>query len=199
LQERFARGIQPITKALHKHKRFLHSARDENGFAPRGPSAAAHACKAHTFESCPDKEVISFLQSQANARYVTAVCTGSTVLAAAGLLDGFHAATHWAYVPILEALGIKAVLQRVVTDRNRITAGGVTAGIDFGLTLLAQLRGDDVARRRQLSIEYDPQPPFNAGHPRTAEPRITKEVSEWLKPYLDDAKSMVQRVSENKT
>lgn len=77
--------------------------------------------------------------------------------------------------------------ERVVVDRNRISGGGVTAGIDFGLTLLAKLRGEDVAKRTQLMLEYDPHPPFNSGHPRTAEPRITEDLLAYIKPFTDEA------------
>lgn len=135
-----------------------------------------------------DKELLAFLKSRGrDADYVTSVCSGSTVLAAAGLLDGYKTATHWAYYPVLEAMNIAPARERVVTDRSRISGGGVTAGIDFGLTLLAKLRGDDAAKRTQLLLEYDPQPPFTAGHPRTAERRITQDVVEWIKPLIDEA------------
>ncbi len=133
-----------------------------------------------------DKETLDFLQSRgATADYVTSVCSGSTVLGAAGLLDGYKAATHWAYYETLEAMAIETGRERVVTDRNRISGGGVTAGIDFGLVLLAKLCGEEAAKRVQLMMEYDPQPPFHSGHPRTAEPRITAELTVWLKPVTD--------------
>ena len=95
----------------------------------------------------------------ATAKYVTSVCSGSTVLAAAGLLEGYRSATHWAYFPVLGAQNIKTARERVVVYRNRISGGGVTAGIDFGLTLLAEVRGGEVAKRTRLLMEYDPQPP----------------------------------------
>ena len=87
----------------------------------------------------------------------------STVLGAAGLLSGYRSATHWAYYPVLESMNIEGGRERVVIDGNRMSGGGVTAGIDFGLTLLARLRGDDVAKKVQLLLEYDPQPPFQLG------------------------------------
>jgi cyclohexyl-isocyanide hydratase len=108
-----------------------------------------------------------------SARYVTSVCSGSLILGMAGLLDGYRAATHWACYPALEALGVETVHQRVVADRNRFTGGGVTAGIDFGLTLLAELRGEEIAKITQLSMEYDPKPPFDTGSPDTAGPELT--------------------------
>lgn len=121
-----------------------------------------------------DEEVVAFLAAQGpRARYVTSVCSGSLLLGMAGLLDGYRAATHWACYGALEALGVQPGHERVVVDRNRFTGGGVTAGIDFGLVLLAELRGEDVAKMTQLMMEYDPAPPFNTGHPRVAGPALT--------------------------
>jgi cyclohexyl-isocyanide hydratase len=125
-----------------------------------------------------DQEILDFLaRAGATARYVTSVCTGSVILGMAGLLDGYRAATHWAFYAPLEALGIEASHERVAVDRNRITGGGVTAGIDFGLTVIAELKGRDVAEFTQLALEYAPQPPFNAGHPRTARQEIVEMIS----------------------
>jgi cyclohexyl-isocyanide hydratase len=116
-----------------------------------------------------DPEVMQFLTTRApKAKYVTSVCTGALVLGAAGLLRGYKAATHWAAMEVLPLLGAIPVEQRVVVDRNRITGGGVTAGIDFGLTVVAQIWGEDMAKMIQLGQEYNPQPPFNAGSPKTA-------------------------------
>ena len=121
-----------------------------------------------------DSEVLDFLAHRGKtARYVTSVCTGSAILGAAGLLDGYKAATHWAFYDALEALGVEAVHSRVVADRNRFTGGGVTAGLDFGLTLLAELRGETVAQVTQLMLEYDPKPPFRTGTPETAGLEVT--------------------------
>jgi cyclohexyl-isocyanide hydratase len=115
-----------------------------------------------------DEEIVAFLaEAGARARYVTSVCSGSLLLGMAGLLDGYRAATHWAAYAALEALGVDAAKKRVVVDRNRCTGGGVTAGIDFSLTLLAQLRGEQIAKLAQLTMEYDPQPPFHTAHRRT--------------------------------
>lgn len=122
-----------------------------------------------------DPEVLAFLADQGSrARYVTSVCTGSLILGAAGLLKGYRAASYWATREVLRDLGAKPSRQRVVMDRNRITGGGVTAGIDFGLTLIAKLRSPAYAKAVQLYLEYDPQPPFNAGAPDKA-PRIARE------------------------
>jgi cyclohexyl-isocyanide hydratase len=124
-----------------------------------------------------DSEVLEFLaRAGAQARYVTSVCTGSLVLAAAGLLTGYRAACHWMWRDQLTLFGIEVSKDRVVMDRNRITGGGVTAGIDFGLVLAAQLAGEDQARRIQLQIEYNPAPPFDAGSPETAGASIVAEA-----------------------
>ena len=142
-----------------------------------------------------DKEVLAFLRSRgAYADYVTSVCSGSTVLGAAGLLAGFKAATHWAYYETLDAMHIETGRERVVIDRNRVSGGGVTAGIDFGLVLLAKICGEDTAKRVQLIMEYDPQPPFQSGHPRIAEPRLVAELTAWLKPITDAAAAIGKAV-----
>ena len=124
-----------------------------------------------------DPTVLDFLRAQSDkARYVTAVCTGSLVLGAAGLLQGYEATTHWAYMDVLPVFGARPVSRRVVVDRNRITAGGVTAGIDFGLGIAAALAGEEVAKAIQLGIEYDPDPPFDSGSPEKAPPEIVELV-----------------------
>ncbi len=118
-----------------------------------------------------DAETLAFLRHQAaRARYVTSVCTGALVLGAAGLLKGKRAASHWMSREMLAAFGATPVAERVVTDGNIITGGGVTAGIDFGLVVAAQAFGEEVAKGIQLSIEYDPHPPFDAGSPERAGP-----------------------------
>lgn len=106
----------------------------------------------------------------AQASWVTSVCTGALLLGAAGLLAGYRATTHWASHEYLAAFGAIPVKERVVFDRNRVTGGGVTAGIDFGLGLVAAIHGEAVARFIQLSIEYDPAPPFDSGSPARADP-----------------------------
>jgi transcriptional regulator GlxA family with amidase domain len=102
------------------------------------------------------------------ARYVTSVCTGSLILGAAGLLQGRRAASHWAFRDLLRLFGAQPVADRVVRDGNVFTGGGITAGIDFALTLIAEAFGDETARRIQLALEYAPAPPFDAGRPETA-------------------------------
>lgn len=123
----------------------------------------------------PDEQTLAFLRRQAaQARYVTAVCTGSLVLGAAGLLHGRRATTHWAFHELLAPFGAIPVRERVVRDGNLITGGGITAGIDFALTLAAELAGDEAAQLLQLELEYAPAPPFHAGSPDTA-PRAVVE------------------------
>ena len=107
-------------------------------------------------------------QVGAAADWVTSVCTGALVLGAAGLLDGYKATTHWAWHDLLALFGAEPVAARTVFDRNRVTGGGVTAGIDFALALIARIAGEDTARAVQLALEYDPAPPFAAGSPAKA-------------------------------
>lgn len=127
-------------------------------------------------ELMDDEIVLAFLRDRAaTARYVTSVCTGSLVLAAAGLLKGKKATCHWTSLDHLALLGAVPVAERVVRDGNVITGAGVTSGIDFALTLAAEIAGRDVAEDIQLSIEYDPAPPFAAGSPRVL-PRATIEA-----------------------
>jgi len=124
-----------------------------------------------------DEEVLGFLRRHAaGAKYVTSVCTGALVLGAAGLLDGYNATTHWAYVEQLAQFGARHVPGRVVVDRNRITGGGVTAGIDFALRIAAEIAGEQVAKAIQLGIEYDPAPPFASGHPDVADPALVAQL-----------------------
>jgi cyclohexyl-isocyanide hydratase len=124
-----------------------------------------------------DPVVLGFLRDRGGAaRYVTSVCTGSLLLGAAGLLDGYAATTHWAFVELLPRFGARPAPGRVVVDRNRITAGGVTAGLDFGLRIVAELAGERQAKAIQLSLEYDPDPPFRSGHPSVADPELVAEM-----------------------
>jgi cyclohexyl-isocyanide hydratase len=132
-----------------------------------------------------DPETLDFLRKQAaTARYVTSVCTGSLVLGAAGLLKGYRSACHWAWREMLSDFGAIPVAERVVRDRNRISGGGVTAGIDFGLTVAAELAGEEIAKSIQLVLEYDPQPPFDSGSPEKAGPERVQRLRERLVPML---------------
>jgi cyclohexyl-isocyanide hydratase len=124
-----------------------------------------------------DTDVLAFLAQQGEqARYVTSVCSGSLLLGAAGLLKGYRSACHWAFRDLLPMFGAVPVAERVVRDRNRMSGGGVTAGIDFGLTLAAELAGEDTAKEIQLFVEYNPVPPFSAGSPEGAGPELEARV-----------------------
>lgn len=124
-----------------------------------------------------DPEVLGFLRDQAmTAKYVTSVCTGALLLGRAGLLAGRRATTHWNALDLLQRFGATPVAERVVRDGKLITAGGITSGIDFGLTVIAELLGQDEAETIQLSMEYAPAPPFSAGKPVTARPEILAEA-----------------------
>jgi len=152
----------------------------------------------HTFETCPpldlicipggvsgvigaigDRETVAFVRGQAGqAKYVTSVCTGAFVLGVAGLLAGRRATTHWAYTDLLPLVGATYEKARIVKDGNLITAGGVTSGIDFGLSVVAEIAGETAARTIQLGIEYDPAPPFDSGHPDRAPAAIKSALSD---------------------
>ena len=144
-----------------------------------------------------DSEVIAFLADRgARAKFVTSVCSGSLLLGAAGLLQGYKATSHWAAREGLSAFGAEPTDARVVVDRNRITGGGVTAGIDFGLVVLAKLRGDDAAKFTQLAMEYDPEPPFNSGSPKTAGPAIVQQTLSTMAIYMKQLASNPGTVSQ---
>ena len=142
-----------------------------------------------TLAAMQDPDTIAFLQDRADrARWVTSVCTGSLVLGAAGLLRGYRATSHWLTHEILPELGAIPVNDRVVVDRSRITGGGVTAGIDFGLSIIDALRGREYAEMVQLFAEYAPAPPFDAGTPETAPPEATATLVEMFEPFLADTR-----------
>lgn len=134
-----------------------------------------------------DDVLLTHLRRHAEtAAYVTAVCSGSLILGAAGLLDGYRATTHWMSLNRLEQFGATPDPRRVVIDRSRVTGGGVTAAIDFALTLAAELRGEDVAKSIQLGMEYAPAPPFSDGHPDTASAETIKTVkAQYAGGYLE--------------
>ena len=120
-----------------------------------------------------DQEVHGFLREQARSvRYLCSVCTGSLVLAAAGLLNGYKATTHWQSWDLLKEFDCIPVAQRVVMDRDRVSAAGVSAGIDMALCVAGEIWGPDMARRIELGMEYDPHPPFRSGHPSLAPKKI---------------------------
>ena len=168
----------------------------------------------HTFANCPpldlicipggsegvagiinDRETIDFVRQQARAaKYVTSVCTGAFVLGVAGLLKGRRATTHWAYTDLLPLVGATYEKARVVKDGNVITGGGVTAGIDFGLSVIAEIAGETAAKKIQLGIEYDPAPPFNSGHPDKA-PALKSELM--LARYNEFRATYRARIAQN--
>jgi cyclohexyl-isocyanide hydratase len=181
---------------------------------PVRANGGMHIVPSTTYDACPqldlvcvpggggvnplleDEATLSFLRRQSKgARYVTSVCTGSLVLGAAGLLKGKRAATHWMSMDMLKAFGATPVHQRVVVDGNVITGGGVTAGIDFGLTVAAEVAGADVARAIQLGIEYNPQPPFNAGSPEAAGPELTALATAAASARQSERAAAVQRAA----
>jgi putative intracellular protease/amidase len=143
-----------------------------------------------------DAATLDFLAAQgAAARWVSSVCTGALVLGAAGLLRGRRATTHWYVRDLLPLLGAIPAAGRVVTDGNRITGGGVTAGLDFGLTIAAALAGAEAARRIQLVLEYAPDPPFAAGMPEGAGPALTADVLARRAPVLAAARTAAEAAS----
>ncbi|NOG70294.1 DJ-1/PfpI family protein [Roseicella sp. DB1501] len=143
-----------------------------------------------------DAAVLDFLRRQATgARWVTSVCTGALVLGAAGLLRGKRATTHWASHDFLAALGAEPVRARVVRDGNLVTGGGVTAGIDFALALLAEIAGPEVAQSVQLQIEYAPDPPFQSGEPATAPATVLQAARQRGATMRAEREALVARVA----
>ena len=139
---------------------------------------------AGTDDMVNDEEVLDFLRRQAvAAQYITSVCTGSLVLGAAGLLRGYRATTHWSAMDFLAPYGATPEKTRVSIDRNRVTGGGVTAGIDFALKLVSIMVDRQTAELIQLRREYNPAPPFNAGSPDTAPPEILALMREKIAPF----------------
>ena len=167
-----------------------------------------------TFESCPqldlicvpggagqtqlmtDQPTLDFLKRQGErAKYVTSVCTGSLLLGAAGLLNGYKSACHWMWREYLPAFGAIPVNARVVKDRNRMSGGGVTAGIDFALSVIAEIWGEEEAKLIQLYLEYNPQPPFNTGSPETAGPELTAKAKAQLQASIANREKVIAEVS----
>ncbi len=129
------------------------------------------------------------------ATYVTSVCTGSLILAAAGLLQGKRSACHWMYLDTLPWFGAIPVNERVVRDGNFFSGGGVTAGIDFALTLVAELEDEDAAQRIQLGLEYAPAPGFNAGHPDVAPAKIVEQLTERMATQREKRRQIIRQIS----
>jgi cyclohexyl-isocyanide hydratase len=141
-------------------------------FAEAAPSGILCVPGGHgVVDAVRDEATLEFVSNQAvGAKWITSVCTGAFVLGKAGFLQGKRATTHWAYAHLLPLVGAEHQPARVVEDGNIITAGGVTAGIDFALTLIAREAGEPVAQAIQLALEYDPHPPFASGNPADAGP-----------------------------
>lgn len=149
-------------------------------------------------EVMQDRDILAFLRRiSADARYVTSVCTGSLILAKANLLDGYQATCHWAFTEHLAALGVEAVSGRVVVDRDRITGAGVTSGIDFGLTLVGIIWGEDLARMAQLMMEYNPQPPFDAGTPANAGKPLVESSIGLGRPLIEAFRNAIESNNTN--
>jgi cyclohexyl-isocyanide hydratase len=147
-----------------------------------------------TLTMMEDPEVLAFLADRGKtARFVTSVCTGSLILGAAGLLRGYQATSHWATLDVLSELGATPTRERIAVDRNRITGGGVTAGIDLGLQIVALLRSEDYAKAVQLYLEYAPAPPFDAGTPEAAPPIVNEFLTEMFAGMKDAATATAKR------
>ena len=170
----------------------------------------------HTFDDCPDgadvlfvpgglsgstalvedDETLDFLRHQAkSAKYITSVCTGSIVLGAAGFLRGKRATSHWYTRDLLSYFGAIPTNGRVVEDGNIITGAGATAGMDFGMTLAARIKGQEWAQKMMLTLEYAPEPPFGGGTPETADPKDVQDVLRRRKPKIDEAAEAIQRAA----
>ena len=144
-----------------------------------------------------DEEALGWIRSVGEqAQWVTSVCTGSLILGAAGLLQGYRATSHWAWREYLGLFGAEPVAERVVFDRNRVTGGGVTAGIDFALALTARIRGEAHAQAVQLGLEYDPHPPFDAGSPDRAGGALVEAVLERSNRMAPDREERIRAAAE---
>lgn len=149
-----------------------------------------------TNDTVEDADILDFLRrTAAGARFVTSVCTGSLTLAAAGLLQGKRAACHWMSRDLLRRFGAEPVAERVVVDGKFISGGGVTAGIDFALAVVAQLQGREAAEAIQLMVEYDPHPPFDAGAPERASPALVARARERATPLMRERTAAVSRAA----
>jgi cyclohexyl-isocyanide hydratase len=179
-----------------------------------GPAALIPVTPTTTFLDCPDHldvlfvpgggpgtlalmedlEVLSFLRERGKtARYITSVCTGSLILGAAGLLNGYRATSFWDTRDLLKEFGAIPTKGRVVIDRNRITGAGVTAGIDFGLKIASLLRTKEYAEAIQLYLEYDPQPPFNSGSPEKATNLVKNFIKDMFVGFRNDILSIAKK------
>lgn len=150
-----------------------------------------------TLDVMQDKAVLAWVRAIAgDAQWVTSVCTGSLVLGAAGLLEGYKATCHWASIDQLAYFGAEPVRQRIVYDRNRATGGGVTSGIDFSLSLVAEIRGEAHAKFVQLSTEYDPSPPFDSGSPEKADPKTLAAYHALIEAVIPERDAKVKAIAQ---
>jgi putative intracellular protease/amidase len=149
-----------------------------------------------TLAAMQDAETLAFMADRGSrARYVTSVCTGSLILGAAGLLKGYRATSHWSTRDVLADFGAIPTDARVVRDRNRITGAGVTAGLDFGLQMVAELRDATYAQNVELLCEYDPQPPFHSGSMRTASPEVQATMRGMLAGFVSRAHDVAKKAN----
>ena len=186
-----ARTLDPVTSetgmTIAPTATFADLPRPDLVFCPGGYGQIA---------ACDDGETLPWLREAGkHARWVTSACTGALLLGAAGLLRGYRAATHWAFMDLLPVVGAIPTHERVVVDRNRFTCGGVTAGIDVALTIAAEVVGRDAAEQIQLALEYDPAPPFRAGHPNIARPELVARTREMLVGRLEERRAQLARLT----
>ena len=147
-----------------------------------------------TLAAASDPATLAFVKDRGSrAKYVTSVCSGSLILGAAGLLKGYKATSHWSVRDVLAEYGAIPTEARVVRDRNRVTGAGVTAGLDFGLAMVAELRDPTYAQCCQLMSEYDPSPPFHAGSLRTAPPEVREPMEKMLGSFRQQALSLARQ------
>lgn len=185
-----AKTLEPVTSdagvTITPHVTFETCPRDLTViFTPGGTDGTIAAAK--------DPATLAFMRDRgARARYVTSVCSGSLILGAAGLLKGYRATSHWSCRDALAGFGAIPTEGRVVRDRNRVTGAGVTSGLDFGLTMIAELRDRTYAECTQLMTEYDPHPPFNAGSLRTAPPEAVKPMTELIAGFRKQAEELAR-------
>ena len=160
-------------------------------FAPGGGTG--------TISAMQDRDVLDFFRQRGKtAKYVTSVCTGSLILATAGLLRGYKATSHWSARNELALFGAEPVAKRVVEDRNRITAGGITSGIDFAIRIAAKLRGEEYAQAMELTLEYDPQPPFHSGNPETAPKPVVAMMTAMYAPLITSIRDIAARTAKER-
>ncbi len=185
-----ARTLDPVTSdagvTITPHASFATCPRDLTVlFAPGGTDG--------TIAAASDPATLAFMRDRGTrAKYVTSVCSGSLILGAAGLLKGYRATSHWSCRDALAGFGAIPTAQRVVRDRNRITGAGVTAGLDFGLTMVAELRDPTYAQCCQLVSEYDPDPPFHAGSLETAPPEVSEPMTRMLAEFRAKAEALAR-------